>query len=99
MPLRRVEPGHPKNSLFRKILDPGILAQGVSVAETSGIGVEMSAGRDERSGPRGGGGGKKDESAPAAGLEPDVLDCDLDLKNSSRNVWLVRVNVIEWHHS
>mmetsp|Transcript_15666 Transcript_15666/g.44727 ORF Transcript_15666/g.44727 Transcript_15666/m.44727 type:complete len:312 (+) Transcript_15666:73-1008(+) len=49
----------------------------------------MSGGRDSRSDVRVGG-KKNDESAP--GLETAVvLDCDLDLRNSSRKVWLVKV--------
>ena len=54
--------------------------------------VQMNGGQDSRSGVRVG--GKNDASAPA-GTEPDVvLDCDLDLKNSSRKVWLVRFNAV-----
>jgi hypothetical protein len=53
----------------------------------------MSGGRDSRSDVRVGG-KKNDESAP--GLETEVvLDCDLDLRNSSRKVWLVRSNVVQ----
>lgn len=53
----------------------------------------MSGGRDSRSDVRVGG-KKNDESAP--GLETAVvLDCDLDLRNSSRKVWLVRSNVVQ----